>query len=305
MYRFCRTIIFLSLNSLVKLFLEVFVVDKHIRAFLKGKCARLYLSKYAKIAYNKTQKEQTQKYNETKILWQFWEQGLDNAPDIVKACVKSVEQNKNDYKHVVLSMNNLPEHVVIPQLFYDLKEKGIIKSAHFSDIVRTYLLEQNGGVWLDATLYLQKPIPDYILNSEIFMFQNNPKIDIDGLSIASYFIVSKKHNTLLKQAEKVFEEYWKENAFLNNYFMFLHSFSLLIALNKEVWKSVPFFSFIPVQIMQEELLEPFNKNRLEEFKDMSFVHKLTYKRKCMGHKEKVDFSGTLYEQIVKGDFANE
>ena len=153
-----------------------------------------------------------------RIIWQYWEQGWDNAPEIVKKCVTSVEKHKNNCEQILLDMNNLKDYVEIPQYIYDLKEKGIIKSAHFSDIVRTYLLCKHGGTWVDATVLFTEDLPEYIINSDLFVFQNELRIDFDGLNMASYFMSAKPNNLIMQCCKSLFEIYWKENLFL----LYLH-----------------------------------------------------------------------------------
>ena len=299
---YLRTFCFYCLNSIIKLLLELFVFDKQIRAILKGKVAKLYLNKYVRKA--RKQECAVHKKEPTPIIWQFWEQGIENAPDIVKTCVKSVEQNKGSYEHIVLSMENLDKYVKIPDFLIDLHKRGIIKSAHFSDIVRTYLLLQNGGVWMDATLLLLKPVPKYILEAPIFFLQNNPRQDADGLGMASYFLVAQSYNPIIQQAVLLLESYWNENRFLNNYFMYLHAFTMLTMNDKKLFGEMPYLNYLPVQQMQYELLKPFSQARFEQFKDMSFVHKLTYKPKVMRGKCSQDLTNTLYEKLVKGNLIN-
>lgn len=45
--------------------------------------------------------------------------------------------------------------------------------AHYSDIIRLALLYSYGGIWLDATIYMSGPLPQYITNEEWFMYQRD------------------------------------------------------------------------------------------------------------------------------------
>lgn len=303
MIRYLRTMIFMPLNSICKLFLELFIFDRQIRRILKGKLAKLYLKKYVK-QVNKKYKDTEPQGEAQHIIWQYWEQGLDNAPELVKQCVASVEKYKNNNKHIVLDKNNVKSYTDIPDYIWKLNEAGVIKSAHMSDIIRTNLLTKHGGIWIDATVLLTDILPEYITEADIFVFQNYIKSDLDGLNMANYFIASKPHNPLLERIQFLMNNYWKENRFPNNYFMFLHAFTMITQSSNEMkaaFSKVPFFSFIPVQRFQEELLNQFDEKRWEQIKSMSSVHKLSYKANVLSKHKEIVSGGTFYEKLLKGE----
>jgi len=301
MYKFLRSLVWKIINSAVKLCLEVFVVNRRVRRILKGDFAKFYLRKYvARGGVNEKKNIDSLHTSEPYKIWQYWEQGLDSAPDIVKACLDSV-----DIERIIITPQNIRDYVHIPEYIYELKEKGIIKLAHFSDILRTYLLIEHGGCWIDATVLLTAPLPDYVTKSDLFVFRADEKADLDGLNMASYFLgagvnVNKNENKILLDVRDVLESYWRENNFLINYFMFLHAFTMVALNNKDIWDKVPFYSFIPVQQLQSELVNQFDATRWEQLKAITSIHKLTYKQKVMTKKKDVELEGTFYEAIIKG-----
>lgn len=86
------------------------------------------------------------------VIWQFWWQGFDLAPPIVRLCVESVRQNFAGWHVVRLSRENLFDYVDIDPRIVRLMNEGRISLTHFSDFVRFRLLELHGGLWLDPTL---------------------------------------------------------------------------------------------------------------------------------------------------------
>ena len=178
----------------------------------------------------------------SQIIWQYWESKDGSIPPLVQACLNSVDKFKGNRKRIILNPDNVKDYVNIPEIFWRMRKKGLIKTAFFSDILRTCLLIQHGGIWMDATILLTEELPEYIANSELFVFQNDLKIDLDGLNMASYFIVAKPNNPILVQTLKALEAYWKENRFLVNYFTFLHAFTMVTQKNKEIFSKVPFFT---------------------------------------------------------------
>ena len=304
MYRFLYSNFFYILNSFCKICLEIFIFNRQIRRILKGNLGKWYLKKYIKIV-NKSYCNDEKITESPHIIWQYWEQGVDNAPQIVKQCISSVEKYKNGNKHIIIDKESVKNYISIPQYIIDMNNRGIIKSAHYSDYIRTALLEQYGGTWIDATVLLTDNLPNYITEAELFLFQNELSIDLDGLNIANYFISAKPHNEFIKRMKLFLEIYWKKNNFVNNYFFYLHAFTLFTQSTEKLkvnFKKVPFFSFLPVQRFQTELFDKYQEDRWKQIKTMSFAHKLSYKiNHMLKHKENTDFSGTFYERLLKGE----
>lgn len=291
---------FYLINNLVKFFMELFIFDRKIRRVLKGNFCKFYLKDYIKLIEEKEIKPLNR--NNTYRIWQYWESGIENAPDIVKTCVASVDKYKGNLEHIILTGDSIKDYIKIPDYIYKLKAKGAIKSAHFADIVRTYLLYEYGGCWIDATVLLMAPLPQYIRDSELFVFKSDKEEDPDGLCMANYFISSGGKSIIIAKMKAFLDEYWKRNDFAINYFFYLHAFTMLTDSSKEnfdEWNEIFNVSFIPVERMQYELLDKFNEKRLNELKKASSIHKLTYKWHVITKSKKIDTSGTLYEMLIK------
>ena len=293
------------INSIKKICLEVFIPNKKIRKILKGQIAQNYLKTYIKqvLKDNKNSGSEIQEIKDYTI-WQFWDKGIENAPEIVKQCVASIDKFEPNKKHVVLNIETIKDYVEIPERYYKLLKSGKMKMAHFSDILRTYLLIKYGGCWIDSTVLLTDSLPKYITDSDLFLFKNNLSKDIDGLNMASYFIHSKPNNKILKDTRDIIWNYWQDNNYLMNYFLYLHAFTLATNMddeNKKIWNNVPFISFIPVQHLQSELLNPFDENLWNIIKSTTSIHKLSFKEKVLGlHKQKKT-KGTFYEKLLNGE----
>lgn len=306
MLKVLNLLIYYPINSICKCILEVFVVDRQIRRILKGKLAKTYLKKYVKKII-KTPYSNIEREDKNPIIWQYWEQGYENAPQIVKECIKSVQEHKNGCDYVFLDSNDLTNYIEIPQYLIEMKNKGVIKSAHFSDYIRTCLLEKYGGIWVDSTILFTENLPKYITETEFFVFQNDLKIDLDGLNHANYLIAAKPHNKLMQKMKCFLELYWKENCFVWNYFFYLHALTMFTQMDKEIKKmflKVPFASFIPVQRFQKELMNPYSEERFEQIKKNCSIHKLSYKQHVLNKKQK-NLSGTFLEKLLDGSLINE
>ena len=291
-----KSYLYFTLNNFVKISLELFVFDKKLRRILKGNFCKWYLKPYIrKIKKENIPLSQTPKSYK---IWQYWNGNINDAPDIVKTCIYSVEKHKGNLEHIVLNDETLKNYIKIPDYIYKLKNKGIIKPAHFSDIIRTFLLYEHGGLWIDATVLLTDTLPDYIFESELFVFKNNEDDDPDGLNMANYFISSKGNSRIIAKMKLFLEQYWKNNNFVINYFFYLHAFTMFTKTESPEWNEIFYSPFIPVQLMQNELTNKFSPKRYEELKQISPIHKLTYKKKVISKKKNFDPKGTLYEYLT-------
>lgn len=260
----------------------------NIIKILKGKkpAARFFLKKYLdvskKIEYVDTSNDKPSNYK-----WTFWFQ--DEIPDVVRACIKSI---KNFYPDlIVLNGHNIGDYIEIPDYIAENLKKGIISYSHFSDYVRTCLLAKYGGVWFDSTLYMTQPVPESIINSDLFMFRymkfgfpkdkcGNVIISTFFSSVASYFIVSKQNNYVMKVMKTFMETYWKDNNFLCHYFMWHFFIMLLVKYDKNV-KNIFNNMYLLLSevtfILQTVMYQEYDEKYFKMLKNSIFVHKLTYK----------------------------
>lgn len=301
---FLKSLFWQGVNSLIKIFLEIFVFDRKIRRILKGNWAKFYLRKYVSCKHLYTAPSQIPSLTpgEDNIpIWQYWESKDGSVPSLVQACLNSVEKYKgSNCKRILLAPENVKEYIELPEYIYKMKESGKMCTAHFVDIVRTALLVRYGGVWIDSTILLTDTLPDYITDSELFFFKTDEKTDLDGLCGTNYLISAlKPNNKILTEVLASMFAYWKENRFLINYFSHMHIITMVCRKNRELSDKIPFYSFYPVQQMQWELLNQFNEIRWKQLKGMSSVHKLTHKQSVLTKKKEINTEGTFYEHIIK------
>lgn len=161
----------------------------------------------------------SKKNNINKIAWIFWWQGIEDAPDIVKACVNSVKSNF-DYKVIVLSEKNLDKYTNIPDYIYEKLQSGEITKTHFSDIVRFNLLRNNGGLWIDSTVLCVNSV-DNILSHGFYTSSGKDDIYpyfIDG-KWTGFLIGGLSSDPMFQFMDEFFKLYWENNDSLINYFL--------------------------------------------------------------------------------------
>ena len=283
------------INSIYKIFLELFIFDKKLRAKLKARFAKLYLKKYVdfdincKIDKNKNRKDE-------KIIWQYWHQGTKEAPKIIKKCLLSVKEQMKGYKQIVLDYNSIKDYVELPDRYYRLLEDKKMKIAHFSDVLRVYLLEKYGGTWIDSTIYLTDKIPDEIMNSNFCILQKDILSDLSGNNNSCFFIHNKEYSAHIAMMKNILDKYWAENDFVINYFMFEHISTMLSQIKgelKDEWDNMPRYSAEITGELQKHLFDEFKIDEFEKIKKLTPIHKLTYKKP-----KKTAQKNTYYDYIL-------
>lgn len=288
------------INPFYKIFLELFILNKTKRRALKGRFCQAYLKKYIKDIESEKCELSMQADKKYRI-WQYWDSGIENAPDIVRACMASVEKYSDGIERVILNETNIKDYVEIPDYIYKLKERGIISSAHFSDILRTFLLYEHGGCWIDATVLMTAPLPDFVRSADLFVLKNNKAEDPDRLNMTNYFISSRGNSVILAKMKRFLEKYWSENRGVLNYFFYAHAFTLFTDSseeNRNEWGEMPNYSYLVVQQMEKRLLEKYSKAVFIGMEQNSFIHKLSYKKKVIVGRKSLNLADTVYQYIV-------
>lgn len=242
-----------------------------------------YLQKYIKIASKKVNEEKglemsAKQIINSNVIWLCWLQGEKNAPDIVKRCIKSWRYYCPEKKIIVLDNNNIELYIDIPKHILEKWKTGKISNAHFSDILRTALLVQWGGYWVDATLLCTGKIPPIVEESTLF-FYKEPLFTEKQTVCSSWFIKSEKDNEFLKVVLYSLYEYWKKERGIADYFVYHLLIASLIFDNKynSIWNNIPYVCNNDPHILQMKLADVYSDREFLRICQMTFVHKLTYK----------------------------
>ena len=103
----------------------------------------------------------------------YWHQGWEEAPEVSKLCLQSWidEHHGTNYLIVPLDFSSIadwidlesPEFEKIQFFLHRLdNNKRAGSLAFFSDYLRVVLLSLHGGLWVDATLYCLKSLPEWL-----------------------------------------------------------------------------------------------------------------------------------------------
>lgn len=230
-------------------------------------------------------------------VWVCWFQGLDNAPDLVKRCYKSLKDNLTDRDIVLITSENMCDYVDFPDYILEKWKAGQITHTHMTDLLRLELLIKYGGMWIDATVLCtsrREDIPDYFFNSDLFLYQIlKPGRDGQAQPISSWLISAKTNNKILMMARYLCYEYWKKNSEMVDYFLF-HDFVVIsLEHNEEDWKKIiPRDNAAPHMLLLR-LFDKYDEKMWETIKEQTPFHKLTYKFE----RKQTELPGTFFAKL--------
>jgi len=275
--------------------------DDHILASEYEDKMYRYLHKYKYILQQKSEDKDCSPNPFPDKIWVCWLQGHAHAPALVKKCIESIQKNSAGREVVEINEENLGTYITFPKHIEIKYKKGLITKTHFSDIIRIALLAEYGGIWIDATVFLSAPLPDYIFQYPLFCYKMSLFSNTKAKA-SSWFIAAKAQNKIILQTRELLYEYWRWENFLKHYFIFHLFFSIAIESdeeNKKQWQSIPYYNNVNTHVLQFELLNQYDEKRLNEICAYASVHKLNYKIPA----DKIAQSqGTFYEKLVTGIF---
>lgn len=218
---------------------------------------------------------------ETEYIWQCWLQGLEQAPPLVRNCLDSVARHRQPGQEIVLiTEQNFADYVELPDSILRKRRAGRISNAHFSDVLRVFLLARYGGYWIDATCLLTAPIPEKIAAEPFFMFHSCGEFSYT--LIQSCFIRCRKGEYIMERWQQMLTDYWAHENRLMHYFLLHLMFVALVRYDERFrrsYESMPVVPELPTHVLLGYLKQgaKFSESAFEEAAANCFLHKLTYK----------------------------
>lgn len=145
-------------------------------------------------------------------IWTYWHQGIDEAPEIIHHCIRSIENHHQDWHIHILDKHSVTDFIEIPDIKSDVLKN--MNLPHYSDLIRTKLLIKYGGVWADPTCYFTTSLGTWLpehLDAGVFFFHKPGRDRI----ISTWFIAAEpRHPLLIKEYEELCY-YWNRHDFRN------------------------------------------------------------------------------------------
>ena len=230
-------------------------------------------------------------------VWVCWLQGIEQAPPLVQRCYRSLQENMPDREIILLTEENYRDFVTFPDYIQKKIDNGIITRTHMSDLLRLELLLNHGGTWIDATVLCSgSNIPAYMLDSDLFVFQNlKPGLDGHPTAISSWFMTACTGHPILELTRALLYRYWETKKAMVDYFLIHDFFQLATEAYPDLWKQVvPFPNSVP-HILLLQMFEPYDPQRWQIAQEMTPFHKLSYKFTA----DQADLPDTYYKHILQ------
>ena len=240
------------------------------------------------------------------VIWVYWND-LTTMPLLVKKCIERIRQNSNHHKVVVVCEETVQNYLKLDEIIWRKYHEGKISKTHFSDIVRIALLYPYGGVWMDCTLLLTQPLPEFVTSSD---FYTNRLAEADKHNIcdgrwSTFFMACHKGNLMMQATLDVFVEYWKRYDYNVDYVWMDYIFNLVynnITSVRRMIDSVP-YNNPGIWLLQLRINQACSKKEYADiFNDKSrFIYKLSCKKSfgnsCYDKDGNITLLGRLCDKI--------
>ncbi len=251
--------------------------------------------------------------NSKKIIWQYWGTGWnqEELPLIVKMCMKSLDEYKDDYIIIRLDDNNIEEYIELPDFINYKKKNGIIPFVFFADVLRLALLSIYGGIWIDATVLLTDKIDQKYLKMNYFMFQRTQNTDnkkywsklnndyfswnrSHKVNVLSSVMFSEKNNNVITRLLDLMLIFWCKKNKVPHYFFLQILYNSLIN-NYMLNEKCEIIDDTLPHILFSKFNEEYSKEELERLKKQINIHKLTHKLDY----NNINIKETYYDYFIK------
>ena len=224
-----------------------------------------------------------------KIIWAMWQQGEAQMPETVKSSMKTIKDfaERNGCKFHLLTDENLLSYISIPKDIIEKNKRKELSSAAFSDIVRTSLLYEYGGIWMDATLFVSPYATVDMFKGDFFSL-NHPPIHADKIERAigdfkwsSFFLAGKRGKSYFKHIRDLFIYFVRKYPVFIQYLMLDYFILSEYKLNDEFKALVGGLPVLApaerVWFLRDHANEIYDKHEWEEVLRTTPIMKTTYK----------------------------
>lgn len=254
------------------------------------------IDKYAPVVSSfKLQVSGDLEHKRSKLIWFCWLQGIDQAPEIVKACYNSLKRHLTDREIKIIDIENWKDYVELPDYIEKKWERGRIPAALFSDLLRLELLIKYGGTWVDSTVlctgvlsskFQGSSVQEY-LDADLFLFQYTKQGSIP-ISISNWFITACSNNEVLMALREVLFAYWKDYDCTLDYIFHLFV-SMLSKEYPEEILAMPYGQSMNSLVLLHHWGEKFDKKKWDKLTSQVSFHKLAFRVKEDIKKDKENY----------------
>lgn len=232
-------------------------------------------------------------------IWFCWWQGEEQMIPLAKGCYnRLLDMKPQDKPVILLTKDNFRDYVNIPEIILKKLQRGKITITQFSDILRFCLLEQHGGLWVDATTWVTHPIKEEIFQNSFYTCRSTDPAIVDTKRVARgtdtpWLLASCSGSPIFSICREIFFEYWERHSLPFDYLLIdyclINIYDNMKLLHQEMDAGADVQNFLFA--MEPLLNEPFNEDHFAELSAKTPFYKLSYK---MGGKPTTDRGELTY-----------
>lgn len=232
-------------------------------------------------------------------IWVFWWQGENNMPELIKKTYKSIVDNSNGHEVILLSQVNYSSFVDVPQTILDKVVNKKMSFAHLSDFIRLQLLSRYGGLWIDSTVLVLKPIDEAIFSYPFYSIHTEPH-DNKCVGKYRYFVslmASMPGNPFMLNCYNIFKDFWMRHERALDYLFMDYCIDYVASDPEysEVLANIPFNNKNTLSLLNN-YSSPFSEKLWKELIADTTFFKLNWKVEVS--KRTMDGKETIYGHIL-------
>lgn len=235
--------LFLPLSNAVMTYFSSCLNEDFLRRLAKSRHDRIevYLSGLLDLEEISVRRDSSvrESFPERLPVWYCWLQGVEQLPLIPRLCLDSLYKYAGEHPVRIVTLDNFQDYVDLPELILDRYDSGDITHALFSDILRSALLYQQGGLWMDSTLLLTRELPSYVFDQPFFTIKTQETGNfVSRCRWTGFCLGGWKHNLLGQILCESFNEYFKKERYSMDYFLLDHFINHICEHNAQAEKMI-------------------------------------------------------------------
>lgn len=155
-------------------------------------------------------------------IWVCWWSGAENAPDLVKQCIRSIYRHSGNHPVYLIDQNSYRKFIEIPDYMLQKVQAGRMGLAHLSDYIRVSLLGAYGGLWLDATIFCADTVEEICFEQPFFTCKSEPRPCryVSEMRWTTFVLGGWRGNPVCRYLKNAFEQYWQQEDTAIDYLLF-------------------------------------------------------------------------------------
>lgn len=246
------------------------------------KIKKIHANIIEKYRYEDNYPIQSEYLNNPKPVWLFWWQGEEQMPEIIKACWKTIIKHVKPGQGEVqlITKDNYRDYFDLPS--YIINNIGVgMQIYDLADIVRSILLAEWGGVWLDANYYASQDLPQEWFRCDGVLTERKNYINYPPHfgNWSSSFLGGPPGTVAMRFARDALLSYWMNYSISIDYTLFSNTLSMAYEELPTVRRDIEKIPFTPHGKRLEYIVdEAYEEKRFNEYLHSRAIHKLTHKR---------------------------